>query len=141
MERNPLPLAEPALLIRGAVRPGRGVEAEPHHAMKRKRPGPDALHMAVFDRVEVDVIEMPREIVFVAQRVFPRARCQTPRSRLRRRLAEMPSVWGNPREKLALISRQRTGKSPSPPGNVQIVCRWSGSTTMASMTNGCPLRA
>jgi hypothetical protein len=32
---------------------------------------PGALHIAVFDRVEVNVVEMPREIVFVTQRVFP----------------------------------------------------------------------
>jgi hypothetical protein len=36
-----------------------------------KSPSRGVLHIAVFDRVDVNVVEMPHEIVFVAQRVFP----------------------------------------------------------------------
>jgi hypothetical protein len=38
---------------------------------------------------------------------------------LRKRLAEIRSRLGKPREKLALMSRQRIEKSASPAGNVQ----------------------
>ena len=41
----------------------------------KRRPGPFArrCHVAVFDRIEVDVIEVRFEIAFVADRVFPKA--------------------------------------------------------------------
>ena len=39
--------------------------------------------------------------------------------------------------KWLLIKRQRSEKSASPSGNVQMQCRWSGKRTKASILNGC----
>jgi hypothetical protein len=61
-ERNPsASFAEADFLTSGAVRPGFGVQAEPYHPMEgRKRPILHPLHMAVLDRIEVNLIGVPR---------------------------------------------------------------------------------
>ena len=56
----------------GVARPIFGIDAEPDAAVKRRvGPLPNTRDMPVLDRVEVDVVEVTREIVFVAQCVFP----------------------------------------------------------------------
>ena len=43
-----------------------------HVAMKRRvRPIAYALHMTVLDRVEMNVLNVPREVTFIADSVFP----------------------------------------------------------------------
>src|ERR1700751_5184228 len=72
------------------------------------------LHVVVLDWIEVNVIHVSSKIAVVADRVLPEAACQMPRSRLRKRLAEMPSSGCSPRENVVLMSRQRVAKSLSP---------------------------
>ena len=47
--------------------------------------------MPMPDRVEVNVIDVPGEIVFVAQHISQKRRCQIRRSPFRKRLVETPS--------------------------------------------------
>jgi hypothetical protein len=79
--------------------------------------------MPVFDRIEMDVIEVPHKILLVTQGVLPIAPLPTPRSPLAARLAEIRSPPGRRREKALLINRHRSGKSGSPSGKVQTMCK------------------
>jgi hypothetical protein len=56
-----------------------------------------------------------------------------PRSLRATRTALRRSRFGSDRANRLLISRQRVEKSQSPGGRLQIACRWSGSTTNASI--------
>ena len=86
------------------------------------------------DRIEVNVIEMASEVRFVAYRVFPvTALPYAPFTFVQ--AARRGSRDGNARENVALISRQRSAKSNTSSGRVQIAWRWSGSTTIASIAN------
>ena len=59
-------------MIAGIAGPIHRIGTEAHPAAKRgKWPVPHADCMAVPDRIEVDVIEVPRKIVLVAQRMLP----------------------------------------------------------------------
>ena len=87
-----------------------GAEAHPP-AKRGKWPVPHAHCVAVLYRIEVDVIEVPRKIVRVAQRMCSQyRRCQIPRSALAGRLAEIGSPEGKAREKPLLIRLQRVVK-------------------------------
>src|SRR4051812_13352075 len=74
-KRNPSPhlaLAKAVGVIACITRPIHRVNPKAHHAVVRRiRPVRDARGMAVLHRIEVDVVDMTREVVFVAQRVFP----------------------------------------------------------------------
>ncbi len=102
------------------------------------RPDTRAAHNPVFDRIKMNVIDMAREILLVANGVFPKAPLpDAARSPLLRRLVDTRSVAGNDREKADLISRHRVEKSASSSGKRHIVCKWSGRTTIATVSNGC----
>ena len=94
-----------------------------HHTVKRRvRPLPGVRHQPVLDGVDVDVIDVTREVVLVANGVLPR-RCQMPRSPLVARLLEIRSPTGKRREKSVLINRQRVAKFASPAGMAQTAWR------------------
>ena len=87
----------------------------------------------MFDWIEMDVIEVPRKIILVAQRALPIAPLPNPTLTFAARLAEIRSPPGNACEKPLFIRRQRVAKSASPSGRVQTAWRWSGKITAASM--------
>lgn len=67
-----LSLAEIVVRIGGVAGPIRGIDAARHQTMKRgMRPVRDAGDVAMFHRVEMNVVDMPRDIVVVAQRMLP----------------------------------------------------------------------
>jgi len=74
----------------------------------------------MFHRIVVVVIRVPREILFIAQGVLPKAPLPNAAFGFARALAETRSPAGSPCEKTDLISRQRNAKSTSPSANVQI---------------------
>src|SRR5262249_8483387 len=97
-------------------------------------------HVAVLDRIEVDVVDVALKITLVAQRVLPVASLPDPT------LAPGGTAFRNglsgrqSRENADLISRHRSAKSQSFSCSDQMVWRWSGNTTMASIVNGCRFR-
>jgi hypothetical protein len=49
-----------------------GIDSEFHHTMERRiRPIPDPWHEPMLDRVDMDVIDMTREIVLIANGTLP----------------------------------------------------------------------
>jgi hypothetical protein len=74
----------------------------------------------MFHRIVVVVIRVPREILFIAQGVLPKAPLPNAAFDFARALAETRSPAGSPCENTDLISRQRNAKSTSPSANVQI---------------------
>jgi hypothetical protein len=77
----------------------------------------------MFDRIEVNVVNVLCVVAFIAQGAPQYRRCQMPRSPLRKRLGEIRSPAGRARENVALISRQRVAKSGSPSGNDRMAWR------------------
>lgn len=64
--------AEIALEIGGIARPIRGQDTLADIVMERRvRPIADPPHQAVFDGIEMNVVDVAREIVFVANGVLP----------------------------------------------------------------------
>ena len=71
-ERNPSSIAGLDDFIASSASPIFGIGTEPDPATKRGiRPVPHADGVAVFHRIEVNVVEVPRRILLVAQGVFP----------------------------------------------------------------------
>jgi hypothetical protein len=67
-----MPLTERSIAIRDIAGPIFRISFEFHHTMERRlRPIPDPCHEAMLDRVDVDVIDVTREIVRVANGMFP----------------------------------------------------------------------
>jgi hypothetical protein len=67
-----LPLTERPIEIGNIARPIFRIDFEFHHTMKRRiRPIPDPRHKPMLDRIDVSVIDVTREIVRVANGVFP----------------------------------------------------------------------
>ena len=94
-------------------------------------------HPAVLYRIEMDVVDMPLEIGFIADLMFPAAALPDAAFSF----GESAGVRGFgagqlSREKPDLISDQRRAKLASPGGKRQMVCRCSGRTTMARRSNG-----
>jgi hypothetical protein len=99
------------------------------------RPIGSASDETVFEGVDVDVVDVPSEVVFVAYGVFPVTPLPDPVFALSIR------TQGGPAAMTALVNglfvrRQRLGVSVSFAGRVRMACRWSGRITMASMLNG-----
>ena len=94
------------------------------------RPIAYARNKPMFDRIEVNVIDIARQI-----RVQQR-RCQIPFSRLPILLGERHAALERSRENPLLIRFQRKGKSAFCGGSDQIACKWSGRTQMAIVSNG-----
>jgi len=119
-KRNPSPLAEAAVQrIARTDRPSGGLAAEPHHAMERRKwPILDALHIAVLDRIEVNVVRVPCKIVVVVDRVLPEAALPDAAFALARAVSQNALGECSRRENVVLMSRQRVEKSRSPAGNV-----------------------
>jgi hypothetical protein len=84
----------------------------------------------------MDIIHVTGEIVVIANGMFPIAPLPDATFAFGGTLSEIRSPVATLRENADLISRQRVAKSASPSANVQIVWRWSGSTTIASIANG-----
>ena len=84
---------------------------------------PDADDVAVLHRIEVDVIEVPRKIVRVAQRMLPISPLPDPALGFGGTAGGDRFTRGKAREKPLLIRRQRVAKSASPSGRVQIAWR------------------
>jgi hypothetical protein len=58
--------------IRDIACPILGIDSKLHHTMERRiRPIADSRHEPVLDRVDMDVIHMTREIVLIANGMFP----------------------------------------------------------------------
>jgi hypothetical protein len=110
--RNPSSFTGPRDFIAGIAGPIQRMGAEAHPAAKRgKWPVPDADDVAVFYRIEVDVIEVPRKIVRVAQRMCSQyRRCQIPLSALAARLAEIGSPERQSTRKAALDQAPARGE-------------------------------
>jgi hypothetical protein len=71
-KRNPSPFAETGTFISRILCPIERIGAETDPAAKRGIwPIPHARRVTMFDRIEMDVVEMTREIVLVAQGVLP----------------------------------------------------------------------
>ena len=77
----------------------------------------------MFDRIDVDVIDVTFEIGLVANGMLPVPALQMPRSPLAARLPEIRSPAGRLRENTDLISRQRVAKLASPSGSVHTALR------------------
>jgi hypothetical protein len=77
----------------------------------------------MLDRVDMEVIQMTRKIVLVADGVLPIAPLPDTAFALGARLAEIRSPVGRLRENADLIRRQRVAKSASPSGSVQTAWR------------------
>ena len=59
--------------LAGVARPILGQQSLSHIQVKRRiRPIADAGHEAVLDRIEMNVIDVPRKVVFVANGVLPK---------------------------------------------------------------------
>jgi hypothetical protein len=80
--------------------------------------------VAVLYRVEVGIIEMPREIVLVAQRMLPIPPLPNPAlafgGAAGRRSVQLGANYAKNR---LSVRRQRVAKSASPSGRVQIACK------------------
>ena len=81
--------------------------AQPHPAKRRWQVpcdetsrnveyGPHPADMSMFHRIEVNLIDMACEIVFVSQGVFPMSALPNATLRFVARLAEIRSSWGSP---------------------------------------------
>ena len=79
------------------------------------RPISDPRHVAMFDRIDVDVVDVTGEIIFITNGVLP----VTPLPNTAFALSEIRSPAGTRRENPVLINRQRVAKSASPSGIVQ----------------------
>ena len=87
------------------------------------RPIADARDKAVPDRIVVNVVDMPREIVIVANDVLPVAPLPDAFSRLAILLGDREAAPGRPRENPLLMRFHRLAKSASPTGSVQTACK------------------
>ena len=100
-----------------------------------------ARHKAMLDRIEMNVIDMPREIAVIANGVLPRsavAIAQGCHSGLR--LNAAPAAI-NCVLKCPLILRHLPEKSASSGGSVITTCKWSGRMTIPSTVNGRSLQS
>ena len=88
----------------------------------RVRPIGGATDVSVFHWVVMNVIDVAGQIISSRIRCCQYRRCQMPRAPLDCRLFEIRSFLGKPRENPALMSAQRVA---------------SGSTTMATISQGC----
>ncbi len=89
----------------------------------------------MFDRIEMNVIDVSLKIGFIADRVLPIATLPNAFSRLTILLGDR-GVASMPREKPLLISAQRVEKSSSPSGKIQIAWRRSGRMQIATVSKG-----
>ena len=92
------------------------------------------------DRIEVDVVYVPREILVIADDMLPIPALQTACSLFACRLWLRPGgpcARTNGFVNASLIKRHRIGKLASPSGSVQTVWMWSGNMTNASTSKGC----
>jgi hypothetical protein len=127
-------------LVIELARPIRRVEVEPRHAMDRRIwPILHPPHMAMLDGIEMDVIGVPRKVVCVPQRVLPIAPLPNPALAFVGTADAYPFPRTRPREKLALMSRQRSAKSDSPPGqhpnHMEVVWQYDDSVDSERMSN------
>ena len=66
------PVAKIPVMIRDVSCPIRGIDSELYPAVERRiRPIPDARHNPMLDRADVDVIDVTREIVPIANGMLP----------------------------------------------------------------------
>src|ERR1700730_5107896 len=91
--------------------------------------------VAMLHGIEVNVIEVPRKIVLVAQHMFPTPPLPNPALAFGG-AAGGDAPPGEACEKPLLIRRQRVAKSASPSGRAQTAWRCSGKITAASMVKG-----
>jgi len=76
--------------------------------------------MPVFDRIEMNVVDVLCDIGFVAQGMLPITPLPNPAFAFSERLCEIRSPRSKVREKVDLIRRHRKAKSAFASGNVQI---------------------
>lgn len=90
----------------------------------------------MLERIDMDVINMPREIILVANGVLPIA--PLPNAAFAFGGASVRNAFAGRRlrDKADLIRRQRGAKCLSAAGSVQIAWRRSASTATASIVNG-----
>jgi len=70
--RNPSPLAEASAIFTVIARPILRIDAEPNHSMERRvRPIDHPANVVVLHGVEMNVVDVTREVVFTAQSMFP----------------------------------------------------------------------
>src|ERR1700757_216704 len=83
-QRNPgsvSRLAEACLADRGVAGPVPRQQSPPYVTVKRRgRPVGDARGQTMFERIDMDVVDMAREIALVADRVLPRTAAATRRT-------------------------------------------------------------
>jgi hypothetical protein len=66
------PLAETRAHVRKITRPILGIDSKPHHPVERRmRPIPDPRYKAMLDRIDMDVLDVPCQIVLITNRVLP----------------------------------------------------------------------
>jgi hypothetical protein len=72
--RNPSPFAKEGAVIGAIARPIQRINAERDPSVERRvRPVPHLGRVPALDRAEMNIIEVPRKVVFVSQRVSPTA--------------------------------------------------------------------
>jgi hypothetical protein len=137
--------------LAGDAHPSRRVQHAGNTAMKgRMRPLRQMLDQTVLHRIEMNVVQIRREVPVVADRVLPVSPLPdtafAPASRM---TGDRGSPTRTDFENPCLIARQRPGnRRPLPaiacpwlePGSTGRQCMWSGSTTQASMWNGARAR-
>ena len=93
----------------------------------RPRPILDARDEPMLERIDMDVVETPFQVVVIANQMFPKRRCHTPRSPFLRRDALIGASPPPPARcffvKAVLTSAQREEKSSSPGGRFQMQWR------------------
>jgi hypothetical protein len=94
----------------------------------------------MLDRVEVHVVNVSLKILLIPNRVLPKA--PLPKCVFAIATAVDWHAGGiKPMREIRFDSLQRPEKSESPDGSVQMVCKWSGRITMASIAKGRSCRA
>jgi hypothetical protein len=99
---------------RSITRPIRWINTLIYEVMKRRiRPIRHTLDQPVFDRIDMNIIQMRPEIRLITNQVFPIPALPNARSPRFTRTFEHSSVSGNALEQFILISRQRNEKLAS----------------------------
>lgn len=87
------------------------------------RPVAHAWYASMLHGIEVNIVDVARQIVLIADRMFPVAALPDAFSRLATLLALRARPIGRARENLLLMRLQRNGKSASSLGSVQMACK------------------
>ncbi len=103
-----------------------GINAECHQTLERRN-NPDPRDQCMLGRIDMDGINMPREIILVANAVLPIASLPDAAFAFDGAAVRMRSQVGRLREMADLVRRERAAKYASAARSVRTVWRRSGS--------------